>query len=88
MPRYTPVLSVAQPRPEEYASHPPDPLKFQPALCAEAGVIGVLPGVIGTLQANETIKVLTGLGETLSGSLLTFNALSATTRKLTLCKRT
>jgi len=55
--------------------------------CGEAGVIGVLPGVIGTLQANEAIKVITGLGETLSGFLLTFDALSATTRRLVLTKR-
>src|SRR6266581_1848883 len=38
--------------------------------CAEAGVIGVLPGLIGTIQATEAIKLLTGLGETLSGRLL------------------
>ncbi|ASU38013.1 hypothetical protein hmeg3_06680 [Herbaspirillum sp. meg3] len=55
--------------------------------CGDAGVIGVLPGVIGTLQANEAIKVITGLGETLSGFLLTFDALSTTTRRLALAKR-
>jgi sulfur-carrier protein adenylyltransferase/sulfurtransferase len=55
--------------------------------CGEAGVIGVLPGIIGTLQAAEAIKLITGLGETLSGQLLTFDALTATTRKLGLSKR-
>lgn len=55
--------------------------------CGEAGVIGVLPGIIGTLQANEAIKVITGLGDTLSGRLLTFDALGAATRKLALIKR-
>jgi adenylyltransferase/sulfurtransferase len=55
--------------------------------CGEAGVIGVLPGIIGTLQANEAIKVITGLGESLSGKLMTFDALSAVTRKLTLSPR-
>ena len=32
--------------------------------CAEAGVLGVLPGIIGTMMANETIKLITGIGET------------------------
>ena len=44
--------------------------------CAEAGVLGVLPGVIGLLQATETIKLLLGLGEPLSGRLLHFDALA------------
>ena len=43
--------------------------------CAEAGVLGVLPGVIGLLQATEAIKLLLGLGETLRGRLLQFDAL-------------
>lgn len=47
--------------------------------CAEAGVLGVLPGLIGTIQATETIKLLTGLGEPLSGQLLLWNALTAAT---------
>ena len=55
--------------------------------CGEAGVIGVLPGIIGTLQANEAIKVLTGLGETLSGQLLIYDAFEAVTRRLTLTHR-
>jgi sulfur-carrier protein adenylyltransferase/sulfurtransferase len=44
--------------------------------CAEAGVLGVLPGVMGTLMAVEAIKYLTGIGELLTGRLLVFNALS------------
>jgi molybdopterin/thiamine biosynthesis adenylyltransferase/rhodanese-related sulfurtransferase len=44
--------------------------------CAEAGVLGVLPGIIGTLQASETIKLLTGIGTVLINKLTTFNALS------------
>ncbi|HEU0153625.1 MAG TPA: molybdopterin-synthase adenylyltransferase MoeB [Arenimonas sp.] len=43
--------------------------------CAEAGVLGVLPGVIGLLQATEALKLLLGLGEPLSGRLLHFDAL-------------
>jgi len=46
--------------------------------CAEAGVLGVLPGLIGTVQATEAIKLLTGIGETLSGRLLLWDALSMT----------
>ncbi len=45
--------------------------------CAEAGVLGVLPGVIGSLQAMEAIKLITGIGEPLVGRLLLYNALSA-----------
>jgi adenylyltransferase/sulfurtransferase len=44
--------------------------------CAEAGVIGVLPGVIGSLMATEAIKYLAGVGELLTNSLLTYNALN------------
>lgn len=44
--------------------------------CSEIGVLGVLPGIIGSLQANEVIKMILDLGSILSGKLLTFNALS------------
>ena len=44
--------------------------------CAEAGVLGVLPGVIGLLQATEAIKLLLGIGDTLRGRLLQFDALA------------
>jgi sulfur-carrier protein adenylyltransferase/sulfurtransferase len=43
--------------------------------CAEAGVLGVLPGVLGTLQATEAIKLITGIGAPLLGRLLTYDAL-------------
>jgi len=43
--------------------------------CAEAGVLGVLPGVMGTIQATEAIKLITGIGELLVGRLLTYDAL-------------
>jgi molybdopterin/thiamine biosynthesis adenylyltransferase/rhodanese-related sulfurtransferase len=45
------------------------------ANCATAGVLGVLPGVLGTLQATEAIKLITGVGEPLLGRLLTYDAL-------------
>jgi adenylyltransferase/sulfurtransferase len=43
--------------------------------CAEGGVVGVLPGIIGTLQANEVIKLICGIGKPLVGRLIAFNAL-------------
>jgi len=52
--------------------------------CAEAGVLGVLPGVIGSIQALETIKLLINRGEGLLGRLLLFNALKLEFRELTL----
>jgi adenylyltransferase/sulfurtransferase len=54
--------------------------------CAEGGVLGVLPGVIGVLQGIETIKLLLGLGEPLIGRLLLFDALGMSFRTLTLRK--
>jgi adenylyltransferase/sulfurtransferase len=45
--------------------------------CSEVGVIGVLPGIIGTQQANEAIKIILGIGEVLSGKILMYNALQA-----------
>lgn len=48
--------------------------------CAEAGVLGVLPGLIGTVQALEAIKILTGVGEPLSGKLMLWDALTMATR--------
>lgn len=44
--------------------------------CSEIGVLGVLPGIIGTLQATEAIKIISGIGEPLSGKLLLFDALA------------
>lgn len=52
--------------------------------CAEAGVLGVLPGIIGTLQATEAIKLLTGVGEPLIGRLLLFDALTMSFRTIEL----
>lgn len=63
----------------------PPPAGLVPS-CAEGGVIGVLPGILGTLQANEVIKVLTGVGETLAGRLFLFDALSFETRTLNVLK--
>lgn len=54
--------------------------------CAEAGVLGVLPGIIGCLQASEVIKVITGIGEPLSGQLFIFDAQDFSTRKVKVSK--
>ncbi|HXN59280.1 MAG TPA: molybdopterin-synthase adenylyltransferase MoeB [Acidimicrobiales bacterium] len=57
----------------------PPPAELAPS-CAEAGVLGVLPGIIGSIQAIETIKLLLGLGETLVGRLLSYDALEESFR--------
>ncbi|WP_407465321.1 molybdopterin-synthase adenylyltransferase MoeB [Xanthomonas campestris pv. raphani] len=61
----------------------PPPPEFAPS-CAEAGVLGVLPGVIGLLQATEAIKLLLGLGDSLAGRLLSFDALAMRFREIRL----
>lgn len=53
----------------------PPPPELAPS-CAEAGVFGVLPGIVGSIQAVEAIKLLLGIGETLVGRLLTYDALT------------
>ncbi len=58
----------------------PPPPDLVPS-CAEGGVLGVLPGIVGALQAAEAIKLLTGIGESLAGRLLQFDALSMRMRE-------
>ncbi len=50
--------------------------------CQEAGVLGTVPGVIGCIQATEVIKILLGVGETLTGRLLVYNALEMRFREI------
>ena len=57
----------------------PPPPELAPS-CAEAGVLGVLPGIVGSLQAMEAIKVLLGIGEPLAGRLLAYDALEGSFR--------
>lgn len=63
----------------------PQPPKDDEVLnCEEAGVLGILPGIIGTMMANETIKIITGIGEPLINQLLTYNALNNQVYQLSL----
>jgi len=55
--------------------------------CAEAGVLGVLPGMLGALQATEAIKLVLGLGEALIGRLLTYDALAMQWREFRFARR-
>jgi len=54
---------------------PQPPKAGQVLSCSEAGVLGVLPGIVGTIQANETIKLILGIGDSLKNRLLSLNAL-------------
>jgi adenylyltransferase/sulfurtransferase len=53
----------------------PPPVELAPS-CSEGGVLGVLPGIVGTLQTNEALKLALGIGEPLIGRLLLFDALA------------
>jgi sulfur-carrier protein adenylyltransferase/sulfurtransferase len=65
-------------------AEPPDPT-LVPS-CAEGGVFGVMPGIIGTIQATETIKYILGIGEPLIGKLLLVDALESVFQKVSLQK--
>ena len=64
----------------------PPPPELAPN-CSEAGVLGVLPGIVGTIQASEALKVILGIGESLSGKLLTIDALTMEMRSLSFSKK-
>jgi molybdopterin/thiamine biosynthesis adenylyltransferase/rhodanese-related sulfurtransferase len=57
----------------------PPPAELAPS-CSEAGVLGVLPGIVGSIQAIEAIKILLGIGDTLQGRLLAYDALEQSFR--------
>ena len=61
----------------------PPPQELIPS-CSEAGVMGILPGIIGTIQATEAIKIITNIGLPLNGRLLIFNALKMSFKELKL----
>jgi sulfur-carrier protein adenylyltransferase/sulfurtransferase len=66
--------------------HPEPPPPGLVPSCAEGGVLGVLPGIIGTIQATEAIKLMLGIGEPLIGRFLIYDALRMRFRELTLRK--
>ncbi len=66
----------------DYIPEPPPP-ELAPS-CAEAGVLGVLPGIVGTIQALEAIKLILGLGDTLAGRILAFDSLEMSFREFRL----
>ncbi len=63
----------------------PPPPDLAPS-CAEAGVLGVLPGVIGTIQATEAVKLVLGIGDPMVGRLLSYNALEMSFREMRIPK--
>jgi adenylyltransferase/sulfurtransferase len=75
-------LDAASPNYRDLFPEPPPP-GMVPS-CAEGGVVGVLPGIIGVIQATEAVKIITGIGTTLSGRLLLFDALGMKFRELKL----
>ena len=75
-------LDAASPNYRDLFPEPPPP-GMVPS-CAEGGVVGVLPGIIGVIQATEAVKIITGIGTSLSGRLLLFDALGMKFRELKL----
>jgi len=75
-------LNAESPNYRDLFPEPPPP-GMVPS-CAEGGVVGVLPGIIGVIQATEAVKIITGIGTTLSGRLLLFDALQMKFRELKL----
>jgi adenylyltransferase/sulfurtransferase len=65
---------------------PNPPKKDSVPNCSEIGVLGVLPGVIGSMQANEVLKIVLGIGKVLNGKLLCYNALTSQTSILKINK--
>ena len=66
--------------------HPTPPLPGSVPSCAEGGVLGVLCGTIGSIQSNEAIKLITGIGNSLLGTLLIYDALNSSYKKLEIKK--
>ena len=81
------VFDPAQNAPCYQCIFPKAPAAGLAPSCAEAGVIGPLPGVIGSMMAVEALKVITGAGASLRGEMLIYDALYGETRKITLSRR-
>lgn len=78
----------AQSQPINYRDlFPVSPAPHEIATCEEAGVIGVLPGIIGTMQAAEAIKIITGLGRPLYGRLYSYDLLQASGYEINIVKQ-
>lgn len=86
--RFSGQASVFDPRREDSPCYrclfPDPPSAAEAPNCSEAGVLGVLPGIIGLFQANETLKLLLGIGTPLVGRLLCYDALAGASRELRL----
>jgi molybdopterin/thiamine biosynthesis adenylyltransferase len=86
--RFTGQVSVFDPRRPDSPCYrclfPEPPAAEDAPNCAQAGVLGVLPGIIGLLQASEAIKLILDIGKPLVGRLMCFDALAATFRELRL----
>lgn len=86
--RFVGQVSVFDPRRADSPCYrclfPEPPAAADAPNCSEAGVLGVLPGIVGMLQATEALKLILGLGESLVGRLLTFDALAMRFRELKL----
>ena len=86
--RFTGQVSVFDPRRSDSPCYrclfPEPPAAEDAPNCAQAGVLGVLPGIIGLMQASEAIKLVLAIGNPLVGRLLCFDALAATFRELRL----
>jgi molybdopterin/thiamine biosynthesis adenylyltransferase/rhodanese-related sulfurtransferase len=77
-------LGMAEPSPCYRCLYPEPPPPHLAPSCQEAGVLGILCGIIGTLQATEAIKILLGKGSTLAGRLMTYDSLRMKFRELKL----
>ncbi|HET9031614.1 MAG TPA: molybdopterin-synthase adenylyltransferase MoeB [Dokdonella sp.] len=88
--RFSGQISVFDSRREDSPCYrclfPEPPSAAEAPNCSEAGVLGVLPGIMGLLQANEAIKLILGQGRPLVGRLLCFDALDASFRELQLSR--
>ena len=88
--RFTGQISVFDPRRDDSPCYrclfTRPPSAADAPNCSEAGVLGVMPGIIGMLQANEAIKLVLGQGRSLAGRLLCFDALDASFRELLLAR--
>ena len=88
--RFSGQLSVFDPRHEDSPCYrclfPDAPAAADAPNCSEAGVLGVLPGIVGLLQATEALKLILGLGDPLIGQLLSFDALNMHFRKIRLSR--